>query len=236
MGFQDSAYSVRSRLHVGELKPRVIIGILLVAAVMLTCLVFGIVTATSHHSFEVRTAADDAVAAQDGSDGAAAPEAGESEEAPSLLCVHVSGCVVAPGVFYVEEGARVADAVQAAGGLSDDAAPDAVNLARIINDGEHIVVPSVEQAAAAQETGSGLPGGGAAASAQGVVAGTGLVNINTADVAQLQTLDGIGEATAAKIIKDREANGPFQSIEDIKRVSGIGDKKFDNIKDSICVG
>lgn len=237
MSFQESAFSLRSRLHIGEVKPAVLIGALVVVAIVVTCAVFGIVSATTTHGFEVRQAHEQADqntegdSSQDGSTTDSDDAALAASEA-SLVCVHVSGCVANPGIYYLSEGSRVADAIQAAGGCTDDAAPGSINQARVVNDGEQIAVPSAEEAA------------GAAAGAQGVVStgagdmsgAGGLVNINTADATLLQTLDGIGEATAAKIIKDREANGPYRTIEDIKRVSGIGDKKFENIKDSICVG
>lgn len=237
MGFQDSAFSLRSRLHIGEVRPAVLIGVLLVAAVVLTFAVIGVVTATKSHSFEVLAASQENDEWEgEGASGVVSDDSGATVVEPALICVHVSGCVISPGVCYVEEGSRVADAVAAAGGLAEGAASDAVNLARVLNDGEQVVIPSLEEISAAQETnasGASVVSGADAYSASGA---GGLVNINTADAAQLQTLNGIGEATAAKIIKDREANGPYQTIEDIKRVSGIGDKKFENIKDSICVG
>ena len=127
----------------------------------------------------------------------------------------------------------MADAVDAAGGFAEGASEEALNLARPLNDGEQVLVPSVEDAART------VAGAGGAADSASVAAGSSAdarVNINTASVAELQTLNGIGEATARKIVSDREANGPFAAIEDIKRVSGIGDKKFESLKDSICVG
>lgn len=158
----------------------------------------------------------------------------QAEEQPQVdekktLFVHVSGCVAVPGLYELVADARVADAISAAGGVTDQAAPGGVNLARVVSDGEQIVVPSVEQVE------SGFPQQNATASVGGASAAQSKVNINTADASALDTVPGIGPSTAEKIIADREENGPFSSIEDLKRVSGIGDKKFEDMRDSICV-
>ena len=102
-----------------------------------------------------------------------------------------------------------------------------MNLARVLTDGEQIIVPSTQ-------TDGGSDAAPATAASPGTTAGK--VNINTADAATLDTLPGIGASTAAKIVADREANGPFKTIEDLKRVSGIGDKKFSQLEGCITVG
>ena len=174
--------------------------------------------------------AADAPSLADAESGADAAAEAEVEAAPAVV-VHVSGAVAAPGVYELEEGARVQDALEAAGGASADACPDALNLARVVADGEQVVVPTVEEAAAQEQAGAA----GAAAGASGGAAG-GKVNINTATAEQLDALPGVGPATAEKIIADREANGPFASPEDLKRVSGIGDKKYEELADLVSVG
>ena len=143
------------------------------------------------------------------------------------IFVHVEGAVAAPGLFELSEGSRVYDAIQAAGGFTEDARHDAVNLARVLTDGEQIIVPTTQ-------TDGGSDTTPATAASPGTA--TGKVNINTADAATLDTLPGIGASTAAKIVADREANGPFKTIEDLKRVSGIGDKKFSQLEGCITVG
>ena len=150
----------------------------------------------------------------------------ESSEPPatSTLFVHVSGSVRNPGLYEVEEGSRVADVVQAAGGFTDDASEDSINLARVLEDGEHVVVLSSEQASAPVET-----------AGQGQQAGSAPVNINTASADQLESLPGIGGVTAKKIVDDRTANGPFKSVNDLTRVSGIGEKKIAALEGLICV-
>ena len=153
-----------------------------------------------------------------------------SSDAPVVektIFVHVEGAVAAPGLFELSEGSRVYDAIQAAGGFTEDARHDAVNLARVLTDGEQIIVPTIQTEGGSDDTPSTAASPGTAA---------GKVNINTADAATLDTLPGIGASTAAKIVADREANGPFKTIEDLKRVSGIGDKKFTQLEGCITVG
>lgn len=164
--------------------------------------------------------------------GEAAPpsELGEvAGEAPDQVYVYVTGAVAAPGVYSLDEGLRVCDAVDAAGGLAEDADASTVNLARVLSDGEHIAIPTKADVEAAQAQGAAGAQGSAAVSASS------LVNINTADAATLETLPGVGAATAQSIIVDREQNGSFSSIEDLMRVDGIGEKKFTKLKSSICV-
>ena len=119
------------------------------------------------------------------------------------LVVDVSGAVEAPGLVELTMGARVADAIDAAGGASADAVLDDLNLARHVNDGEQIVVPHTGDAEAAE--------------------GGGPVNLNRANAEQLEQLPGVGPVLAERIVADREANGPFASVEDLGRVQGVGD-------------
>lgn len=165
------------------------------------------------------------------------------EKAPAELQVHVAGAVARPGVYKLPEGARVIDAVNMAGPLAD-AALDALKLAAPVTDGQTIPVPvqmTSPEGAAFPGNAAGAPGrGGYMVAAPAPGAGqagavNGLVNINTADAGQLDTLPGIGPALAQRIIQYRETNGPFYSVEDIKNVSGIGDKKYEELKDKITV-
>lgn len=154
------------------------------------------------------------------------PEKETVSEGTSKVFVDVTGSVLFPGVYELDDGSRVIDAITKAGGATAEAHTASVNLARILLDGEQIHIPSNEEMTQAADCPSlgGNP-----------VGITSLVNINSATVEQLSTLDGIGEATAAKIIADRQSGGPFENIEDIQRVSGIGEKKYEAIKGSICV-
>lgn len=144
----------------------------------------------------------------------------EPQEEPVTLVVHVDGMVGMPGVYELAEGARVSDAVAAAGGLAEGADTSSLNLAAPLADGEKVHVPAEGEEVTASS-------GGASSG--------GLVNLNNASVEQLDELPGVGEATARAIIEDREANGPFTTPEDLMRVSGIGEKKFAKLEGMICV-
>lgn len=236
MSFQRSAQSWRARLHLSGARLPVLVGVTAVAIVVMVCAGRLLLDAASSEGFAVVQPGDAEQAAGDGDAGAAA-DAGASQAAPAPLRVHVGGAVAAPGVYDLAEGARVLDAVEAAGGFAEGAARDALNLARAVSDGEQVVVPS-EADIAVQEAASAGAGGAAAGAGASAAAGGagGKVNINTASAAQLDTLPGVGASTAEKIVADREANGPFKTVEDLKRVSGIGDKKFAALADAICVG
>lgn len=154
------------------------------------------------------------------------------EEAPSSqIHVHVTGCVNAPGMYVLSSGARLSEAVSAAGGFTEDALEQSVNLARELEDGEQIIVESQDAAVqtgndAALATSTNAPS----------LAADGRVDINTADADLLQTISGIGPSKAQKIIAYREANGAFKSVEELCNVSGIGEKTLASIKDQIRVG
>ena len=161
--------------------------------------------------------------------------AGEQEAADSLLAVDVEGAVVSCGLYRLAAGSRVGDAIEAAGGFAEGAAQSKVNRAQKLEDGMQVYVPSVEEQTASGAQQSASDAGSGAGSGSGASQTSGKVNINTATSEQLQTLQGIGEGMAARIIDYREANGSFKSIEDIKNVSGIGDARFAAIESSITV-
>ena len=164
-----------------------------------------------------------------------ATEAPDRPVAPQDVTVHVTGAVEAPGVVILRGGARVSDAVDAAGGLLSDAAPERINLARPIVDGEHIHVPRPGEnpplAAPAPKPGSGGSGGVGTATAP-----DGRIDINRATASELETLPGIGPAKAAAIIEYRDASGPFTTPGDLRNVTGIGEKTFQQLADLVSVG
>lgn len=159
------------------------------------------------------------------------------------VLVHVTGAVIKPGVYQLPAGSRINDAVNQAG-PTGEADLDVLKLATQVSDGQTIYVPVKNPTGPSgvpeptnQSATAGVTPTGAASSAGAVksVQQTGKVNINTADQAQLDTLPGVGPAYAQRIIQYRELNGPFKSIEDIKQVSGIGEKRFEQLKDLITV-
>ena len=163
---------------------------------------------------------------------AAASAAGGSPAAVAEVVVYVCGAVRSPGVIHLPSGARVADALELAGGATGKAELAAVNLAARVTDGQQIVVP--ERAAAGGGGSATAPAPGTGGSSPGGAA-TALVNINTASLVELETLPGVGPATAQKIVDYRTAQGGFKTIDDLKNVAGIGDARFAAMKDAITV-
>lgn len=148
------------------------------------------------------------------------------------IMLHITGEVNNPGIIEVNEGARLADAVEKAGGLTAKADVNKINLAYIVQDGQKINIPNVNSV----DTGDYITQDiGENIIVQDIKTNTKLVNINTATQTELETLTGIGPSTALKIIEYREKNGNFKTIEDIKNVTGIGEAKFEKIKNEICV-
>lgn len=149
------------------------------------------------------------------------------------IFVDIGGQVRKPGVYTMEDGARLFEVIEKAGGLTENAFTAQINQAELVSDGQKIWIPSKEEAETSgnqtEIPNASSPGG---ASAQ---PGDGKININTADSAALQEISGIGPATAEKIIAYRTENGAFQTIEDLKNVKGIGEKTFAKMKDKITV-
>lgn len=149
-----------------------------------------------------------------------------------VVFVHVVGEAMRPGVVELEAGARVADAIEAAGGATPAALLGEMNLARKVVDGERIVVPSTETLASLPEYQHGEPGVGIAGGPGGT---SGLLNVNTATASAFETLPGIGPAIAARIVAWREANGQFASIDQLTEVSGIGARTLEGFRDLVTV-
>lgn len=195
------------------------------------------------------------------------------EEKQNKIKVHISGAVYNPGVVELEENSRVGDAIEKAGGLTQEASVDEINLASILEDGSKIHILTKEEIQQAKLTengeseesgetttsstgkstgstvgtsvatgGAGVSGGNSGTSGSSINFSassnsktTSKININTATQAELETLPGIGPATATKIISYRQENGKFKSIDEIKEVKGIGDSKYSKIKDLIKI-
>jgi len=152
---------------------------------------------------------------------AAAPPVA-AEEAP--LVVHVAGWVAVPGLVEVPAGARVADAVAAAGGAKPGAGLAAMNLAAPVHDGEQVVVPGPAPA-----------GGDGEAAAGGAVTPDGRIRLNAATAAELDALPGVGPVLAERIVEQRESRGPFATVEDLLDVPGIGERKLASLRDLVAV-
>lgn len=143
----------------------------------------------------------------------------DSKATGGIIYVDISGCVNNPGVYEFEEGARVFHVIEEAGGLTEDANIDDLNRAEQISDGQKIIIYS-------KNNDKNISYGESS---------SGKININSADSSKLQEIPGVGPATAQKIIEYREQTGRFRSIEDIKNVSGIGEKTFESMKEYITV-
>jgi competence protein ComEA len=149
------------------------------------------------------------------------------------VVVHVIGAVPRPGLYEFAEGARVQDAINAAGGLLTEANVDTINLALLLVDGQQLDVPYKDGfVPSVQSSTIELPSSTEVPTSDPNVD---LININTATAEELDTLPGIGPTTAQKIIDYRNTNGPFATIESIMNVSGIGISTFDGMKDMITV-
>lgn len=238
MSFQDYADSLGSRLRLGKFGGKAVVGIIALALVATASCSYIFFTQAFGTS-EVEEGVEFVESGAKSDDGA-----DEEENLSSIAYVHVAGCVKTPGVYALESNCRIDKAIEAAGGFTKKADTNAINLAEKVADGQQIIVPekaevgssnassgqSGELSAASSGTSASLPNGSTSADS-----GTGMVNINTASSQELQTLSGIGEAKAAKIIDYREANGFFKSVDQLTNVSGIGDKTLESIRSSICV-
>jgi competence protein ComEA len=142
---------------------------------------------------------------------------------PSQVVVHVVGAVRRPGLYRLDEGSRVADAVSLAGGATRKADLAGVNLAAQVVDGTQIVVPRAGQAAAAPASSAG----------SATSATPGPIHLNTATADELDTLPGVGPVTAERILEYREQNGPFRSVDELDAVTGIGPKRLEQLRELV---
>ena len=169
----------------------------------------------------------------------------QEQEDISKIYIHVTGAVKNEGVVEIKEGSRIADAVEAANGFSENADISQINLAYQLEDGQKIYIPRIndekvngeekvlQKEYVTDEAGDDIIIEDETSNIKSKE--NEKININTADQSDLEEIPGVGEATAQKIIEYRKLNGKFKIIEDIKNVSGIGDSKFENMKEKICV-
>ncbi|MBD8702183.1 ComEA family DNA-binding protein [Frigoribacterium sp. CFBP 13712] len=211
--------------------------VLVLAALVVTVVVSALSTAGGAGTTTITSPPSTGASSDPGAPGGAGASAGDADGA---LFVHVHGAVVSPGLYELAAGARVVDVVAAAGGFADGADQAGVNLARPLVDGEQLRVPAVgEPAAAVGDGGGGAAGAGGAAGGAGVggagAGGAAAVDLNLADDAALQTLPGVGPATAAAILDWREQNGAFRSVDDLLGVPGIGEKTLEKLRPQVTV-
>ena len=156
----------------------------------------------------------------------------ESAAEPEIIKVDVKGAVKSPGIFTAQAGDRVIDLISAAGSFTDKADKDKVNFAQIVEDQMVIYVPEI-----GEEDKGYLENMQVGSSGDAVSGGTsgGLVNLNTATQEDLETLTGIGPSKANAILEYRETVGKFKEVDELKKVTGIGDKTFERLRDSISV-
>lgn len=196
-----------------DIKTKIVVGVII--ALMLLTVVMYVVKSNDNNMEEIEAKNEEIL---------------EEVKEKNQIIVHVTGQVKNSGVVSLEEGARVVDAIYSAGGETVDADLNKLNLAYILNDGDKIYVPKKEDSQTEYIT-SGAGENVSSYTTQS--SDSKIININTATVDELSTLSGIGKAIAERIVAYRMQNGKFENIEDIKNVTGIGDSKFNNIKDEI---
>lgn len=147
----------------------------------------------------------------------------DTEAVSRTITVYVTGAVNKPGVVTVAEGARAADAINVCGGVLPNVDKDSINMAQVLKDGQQLRVPERKEGTSS----------GSRSSNNGSKEGQ--ININTADEKTLDELPGVGPTMAKRIVEYRETEGAFQSIEDIKKIKGIGEAKFNRMKDKLCL-
>ncbi|MFD6439034.1 helix-hairpin-helix domain-containing protein [Peribacillus sp. NPDC060186] len=172
-----------------------------------------------------------AVSANDGIEEMAT----ETEAEPLIIKVDVKGAVQAPGIFTAEPGDRVIDLISKAGSFTDKADKDKVNFAQLVEDQMVIYVPKIGEEGIVLPENTPVASNGTAATGGASGKSGGQVNLNTATQEDLETLSGIGTSKATAILEYRDTIGKFKQIDELKNVSGIGDKTFEKLKDSISV-
>ena len=186
---------------------------------------------------------EDTINKNDGSENSSSSNSNEDNKSEKdvgvkEITVYISGQVAKEGVVTLSSDKRLADAVEKLGGLTKNADTNNINLAMKLEDEKHYIIPKegevIQNNSDSTQVTSNKDNNSSNNATQSDSQGS-KININTADLKQLDDIPGVGEATANKILSYRDENGEFKSIEEIKNVNGIGDKKFENMKDLICV-
>jgi competence protein ComEA len=170
-------------------------------------------------------------------DGASAPHTADRPRSAARVWVHVAGAVKRPGLYRIDADARGGAAVDAAGGLTRRADLRSINLAATVRDGQQIIVPARGEVAAAPPAqgavGNGTGPADSPRAGSGGGAGGARLSLGSATAEQLDTLDGIGPTLAQRIVQWRDTHGGFQSVEQLREVEGIGDKRFQSLRAAV---
>lgn len=186
---------------------------------------------------------EDTINKNDGAENSSSSNSNEANKSQKdvgvkEITVYISGQVAKEGVVTLSSDKRLDDAVEKLGGLTKNADTNNINLAMKLEDEKHYIIPKegevIQNNSDSTQVTSNKDNNSSNNATQSDSQGS-KININTADLKQLDDIPGVGEATANKILSYRDENGEFKSIEEIKNVNGIGDKKFENMKDLICV-
>lgn len=155
---------------------------------------------------------------------------------PKPISVYINGAVQSPGIYEIPPESRLELLLEMAGGLTQVAYEPGVNLALLLQDGQQVYIRTNEEVATNAQTGANVGLESSGTITESTAGSAAKINLNTAKKEELEEIPGVGPSTADKILAYREDNGPFTLIEDIMNVSGIGEAKFDKMKDAITVG
>ena len=147
------------------------------------------------------------------------------------IYIHITGEVLSPGVIVLPKGSRIIDAIEKGGGVTENADLSKINLVYVLTDGQKLIIPSINDER--NEIENNIITNGESNITQGESNGKGKVNINTASQTELETIEGVGPSLANKIIEYRKKNGRYKTIDELKNVSGIGESKYETIKERI---
>ena len=218
------AFCVRAERNITVKKTKILLSILTI----IVCILFGCEKKNTVYLTQYETEETAEQEESSGTDQEPEQEIPQEEREPALI-IHICGAVERPGVYELPGGSRIYQAIEEAGGFTDEADRDYLNQAKGLEDGIRLYVPTREETSQDGWTGE------EAAVGTGQENRPGLVNINTADEKELCTLAGIGSSKAKSIIAYREANGRYEKIEDVMKVEGIQQGLFAKIRDSITV-
>ncbi len=218
------AFCVRAERNITVKKTKILLSILTITV----CILFGCEKKNTVYLTQYETEETAEQEESSGTDQEPEQEIPQEEREPALI-IHICGAVERPGVYELPGGSRIYQAIEEAGGFTDEADRDYLNQAKGLEDGIRLYVPTREETSQDGWTGE------EAAVGTGQENRPGIVNINTADEKELCTLAGIGSSKAKSIIAYREANGRYEKIEDVMKVEGIKQGLFAKIRDSITV-